>query len=80
MQRLLQIRGLFERMTNKTLLPKNEYLPPLAYSIAESCRVTSLGRTRIYELIKQGRLQTRKIGKRTLIPAASLHSLIEGEG
>ena len=52
---------------------------PLAYSIAEACRVSSIGRTRIYALIKEGRLQARKIGKRTIIPAASLRALIEGE-
>lgn len=55
-------------------------LEPLAYSIAEACRVSSLGRTRLYGLIGEGRLQSRKIGKRTLIPAASLRALIEGEG
>lgn len=52
---------------------------PLAYSIAEAARASSLGRTRIYELIAEGRLQARKIGKRNIIPAASLRALIEGE-
>lgn len=54
-------------------------LEPLAYSIAEACRVSSLGRTRVYQLINEGKLQVRKIGKRTLIPAASLRALIDGE-
>ena len=58
----------------------NVIIEPLAYSIKEACRVSSLGRTRLYELIGQGRLETRKIGKRTLIPAASLRRLIGGEG
>lgn len=53
-------------------------LEPLAYSVADACRVTSIGRTRLYELIAQGKLETRKIGKRTLIPAASLRALVEG--
>ena len=53
---------------------------PLAYSIADACRVTSLGRTRLYELINEGRIEVRKIGGRTLIPAESLHRLINGEG
>jgi len=53
---------------------------PLAYSVADACRVSSLGRTRIYQLIGQGRLKAHKVGKRTLIPAASLRALIEGEG
>lgn len=58
----------------------NVIIEPLAYSINEACRVSSLGRTRLYELIGEGRLETRKIGKRTLIPAASLRQLINGEG
>ena len=58
-----------------------EYPTPLAYSITDACKVTSLGRTRIYELIAQGRLERRKIGNRTIIPAASLHALLEtGDG
>lgn len=56
----------------------NVTIEPLAYSINEACRVSSLGRTRLYQLISEGRLETRKIGKRTLIPAASLRALIEG--
>ena len=52
---------------------------PLAYSIKEASRATSLGRTRLYQLIAEGRLEVRKIGKRTLIPAASLRALIEGK-
>lgn len=56
-----------------------QLLEPLAYSITDACRVSSIGRTRIYSLIKEGKLQVRKIGKRSLIPAASLRALIEGE-
>ena len=52
---------------------------PLAYSVADACRVSSIGRTRLYQLIGEGRLEAKKIGKRTLIPAASLRALIEGE-
>lgn len=50
---------------------------PLAYSVADACHVSSLGKTRIYQLIKAGVIETRKVGKRTLIPAASLHALID---
>lgn len=56
-----------------------EHPQPLAYSVAEAIRVSSIGKTRLYQLIAEGRLQARKVGKRTLIPAASLRALIEGE-
>ena len=52
-------------------------LEPLAYSVADACRVSSIGRTRLYSLIGEGKLEVRKIGKRTLIVAASLRRLIE---
>ena len=51
----------------------------IAYSINEACDATSLGRTRIYELIKEGRLAARRIGNRTIIPTKSLEALILGE-
>ena len=44
----------------------------LLYSIQETCFALSLGQTKVYELIGEGRLETVKIGKRTLITAASL--------
>lgn len=58
----------------------NAHLEPLAYSIKEASRVSSLGRTRLYQLIGEGRLEVCKIGKRTLVRAASLRALIDGEG
>jgi excisionase family DNA binding protein len=54
-------------------------IEPLAYSIADACRITSIGRTRLYALIAEGRLDVRKIGRRTIIPAASLRALIGGQ-
>ncbi len=64
---------------NQRLAPARQPLETLAYSIADACQVSALGRTRLYQLINEGRLEVRKIGKRTLIPAASLRALIEGE-
>ena len=51
--------------------------PKLAYSIPEAATAISIGRSKLYELIAEGRVETRKIGKRTVIPAASLHRLLE---
>lgn len=50
----------------------------IAFSIAETCKALSLGRTKIYELINEGRLTTFKIGRRTLVRAASVHALAAG--
>ena len=49
----------------------------LAYSIPEAAAAVSIGRSKLYALIAEGRLETRKIGKRTVIPAESLVRLLE---
>ena len=54
-------------------------LEPLAYSVADAGKVSSLGKTSIYALIRSGRLESRKIGNRTVIPADSLRNLIAGK-
>ena len=62
-------------------VPLHAYQPePIAYSVADACRASSLGKTRLYQLINEGKLEARKVGKRTLIPAESLRRLIAGEG
>lgn len=53
-------------------------IAPLAYSISEACKVSSFGRTYLYQLIKEGQLEARKVGRRTLVTARSLRALIEG--
>lgn len=51
----------------------------IAYSIREAAQASSLSRSTIYNHIAAGRLATRKIGGRTIIPADALHALISGE-
>ena len=50
--------------------------PPLASTIPTACSRLGIGRTLIYDLIKQGRLRPIKLGSRTLIPETELHRLI----
>jgi len=57
----------------------NLHSPKLAYSIREAMHASSLGKTKMYELINQGKLQAVRIGGRTVIPAESLHALISGK-
>lgn len=52
-------------------------ISPLAYSIKGAVIASSISRPRLYQLINQGKLETRKIGRRTIILADSLRSLIE---
>lgn len=46
-------------------------------SIEEACKLLSVGRTKIYELLSEGSLQKRKIGRRTLITVESLKAFCD---
>ena len=49
---------------------------PLCYSINQAMEVSTFGRTRLYELINNGTLKVTRVGRRTLIDAASLRRLV----
>lgn len=51
----------------------------LAYSINDTARALSLGRTSIYAMIADGRLEAFKLGSRTLIRAESIKRLVAGQ-
>lgn len=50
----------------------------VAYSIAEACKASSLGRTTLYSAIAAGRLQVRRVGGRTIISTEDLRAFIRG--
>jgi excisionase family DNA binding protein len=56
---------------------KPQVMEPIAVRILEAVRLTGIGRSKLYELIASGDIETVKIGSCTLIPMASLHGLIE---
>jgi len=41
-------------------------------TISEACEMSGLGKTKLYELIGNGTIQTTKIGRRRLVKVASL--------
>ena len=54
-------------------------VPKLAYSVREAAHASSLSKSQVYNFIASGRLASRRIGGRTIIPAESLMALINGE-
>jgi excisionase family DNA binding protein len=52
---------------------------PLAVSINDAARVLSLGRTSIYAMIGDGRLEAFKLGRRTLVKTVSIRRLIDAQ-
>ena len=52
-------------------------IEPIAVRLPEATRLTGIGRSKLYELIASGDIETAKIGTCTLITVASLRQLIE---
>lgn len=52
----------------------------LAISINDTAKVLGLGRTSIYAMIADGRLEAFKLGRRTLVKAESIRRLVAAQG
>jgi excisionase family DNA binding protein len=55
-------------------------MEPLAVSINDAARVLGLGRTSIYAMIGDGRLEAFKLGRRTLVKVDSIRRLVAAQG
>lgn len=53
---------------------------PLTVRVKEACRLTGIGRSKLYELIGDDEIDTIKVGTITLIPIASLKRFLERKG
>ncbi|MBY8829709.1 helix-turn-helix domain-containing protein [Hephaestia mangrovi] len=54
--------------------------PAITLRIPDACRATGIGRSKLYELIKLGEIDSIKIGRITLIPVTSIERLIARSG
>jgi excisionase family DNA binding protein len=52
---------------------------PLAYTVKEVMELSRIGRTKFYELIKSGKIRTKKIGAKHLVPVDELKRFMRGE-
>jgi excisionase family DNA binding protein len=46
-------------------------------SIAEACAAAGIGRTKLYEAIRDARLKTRRLGRRRLVLRRDLQEFLE---
>jgi excisionase family DNA binding protein len=51
-------------------------IEPITVTIAETRKISGLGTTTIYDLIKQGKLKTAAVGRRRLVNYQSLKTLL----
>lgn len=49
-------------------------------SVNEGCRIAGIGRTKLYELIKDGTVKTATIGRRRLVLVASIYEMLGVKG
>lgn len=54
-------------------------MEPLVVSVNDAAKALGLGRTSIYSMIGDGRLETFKLGRRTLIKTASIRRLVDAQ-
>lgn len=54
-------------------------MDPLAISIKDAAKALGLGRTSIYQMIKDGRLEAFKLGRRTLVKTESIRRLVDAQ-
>ena len=52
-------------------------MDPLAVSITQAAQIIGCGRSKMYELINRGQLETVRIGRRHLVRVSSLRSLVQ---
>ncbi len=66
-------------MNTATMVRKeSDSLERRGYSPAEAARIVGCGRTKVYDLIKEGRIRPVKIGTRTIIPKSEIDRLLNG--
>lgn len=51
-------------------------MEPISASINDAARAIGIGRTKLYQLIGEGKLDIIKIGRRTLVTTASIKALV----
>ena len=47
-------------------------------SVPDACKALSIKRSTLYRMLKSGELEHRKLGRRTLIPAAAIRAIAVG--
>lgn len=64
---------------SQTDIMHGDHLPPhrLTVRIADATKMLGIGRSKLYELIGAGEVETIKLGTATLIIVESIHALVE---
>ena len=50
---------------------------PYSFTVDEACKHSGIGRTKLFELLSNGEIPRRKLGRKTLILAEDLKAFVE---
>jgi len=64
-------------MSDAPSMTEDGRLRPITVRIPEACRLTGIGRSKLYELIAAGEVETIKVGMITLVPMDALLRFLE---
>ena len=65
------------RAINRTCAGAPSIAQPLSVRVKDACRLTGIGRSKLYELIAAGEIEVVKVGTITLIPMDSLQLFLD---
>lgn len=73
----------YSQPTRRAISPANDrqlMLPfdTITVKISVAVQMTGIGRTKMYELIKEGQIEAIKVGTATLVPVDSLRRFLDG--
>lgn len=54
--------------------------PAITVRIKDACRITGIGRSKLYELITAGEIKIVKVGTMTLVPVVALEEFLKRAG
>jgi len=61
------------------MISETTQMEPLAVSVDEVARRLGIGRTLLYDLVKQGKIRVVKLGNRTIVPVSEIDRLLCGD-
>jgi hypothetical protein len=68
------------QLDNRSSGATPEATKPLAVTVKAACEIIGVGRTTMFGLIKSGRVNTARIGRRRVVVFASLVALLDDAG
>jgi len=61
------------------MTPTNDGVEPILLTVPQAARALAIGRTTLYELIAERRIETVHIGRCTRVPVDAVRAFVEAE-